>query len=159
MLVPSFTLQNGTMITPFLIPSWIGTYLHKKNNVLLSTLQKIFENRCKGSSARKNTRCRDPISSVITETTKLQAKNSGYQRVDQSRHIVRRYTVTKRHLPLLKVKLFMNLDHVNNSLFQNQIAKEQIKHKEKIIVGFFILQKARILILELSTSCELYFVR
>ena len=38
---------------------------------------------------------------------------------------------------------------MNNSLFEVELAKAQIEHKEPIIVGFFILQYAKLGILEL----------
>ena len=41
------------------------------------------------------------------------------------------------------------LDHVNNSLYKVALAKAQIEHKEPIIVGFFLLQYAKLRTLEL----------
>ena len=49
----------------------------------------------------------------------------------------------------LKIKLFKKLDHVNNSLYEVELAKAQIEHKEPINVGFFILQYAKQRMLEL----------
>ena len=46
-------------------------------------------------------------------------------------------------------KLFKKLDVVNNSLYELEIAKAQIEHKEPFIVGFFILQYAKPRMLEL----------
>ena len=45
--------------------------------------------------------------------------------------------------------MFKNLDHVNNSLYEVELAKAQIEHKDSIIVGFFILQYAKFRMLEL----------
>ena len=36
-------------------------------------------------------------------------------------------------------KLFKKLDHMNISLYEVELAKAEIEHKEPIIVGFFIL--------------------
>ena len=41
------------------------------------------------------------------------------------------------------------LDHVNNSLYEVELAKGQIEHKEPIRVGFYILQYAKLRMLEL----------
>ena len=49
-------------------------------------------------------------------------------------------------------KLFGKLDHVNNSLYDFELAKAQIEHKEPITVGFFILQYAKQRMLELYYS-------
>ena len=46
-------------------------------------------------------------------------------------------------------KLFRKLDHMNNSLYEFELAKAQIEHKEPIIVGFFVLQYAKLRMLEL----------
>ena len=48
-----------------------------------------------------------------------------------------------------KNKLFRKLDHINNSLFEVELVKALIEHKEPIIVGFFILQYAKLRTLEL----------
>ena len=44
------------------------------------------------------------------------------------------------------------LDHVNNSLYEVELAKAQIEHKEPINVGFFDLQYAKPRMLELSCT-------
>ena len=46
-------------------------------------------------------------------------------------------------------KLFKKLDYVNNSLYQVELAKAEIEHKELINVGFFILFYAELRRLEL----------
>ena len=46
-------------------------------------------------------------------------------------------------------KLFKKLDHVNNSLYEVELPKAQIEHKEPIIVGFSIPQYAKLRMLEL----------
>ena len=45
--------------------------------------------------------------------------------------------------------LFRKLDHMNNSLYEVELAKAQIEHKEPIIVGFFVLKNAKLRMLEL----------
>ena len=45
--------------------------------------------------------------------------------------------------------MFKKLDLVNNSLSEVELTKAQIEHKEPIIVGFFILQYAKLRMLEL----------
>ena len=53
--------------------------------------------------------------------------------------------------------LFKKVDHVNNSLYEVELAKSQIEHKEPIIVGFFILQYANLPMLELYYNFFLRF--
>ena len=57
--------------------------------------------------------------------------------------------MTKKTHAAINSKLFRTLDHVNNSLYEVELAKAQIEFKEPIIVGFFILQYAKMRILEL----------
>ena len=81
---------------------------------------------------------------------KLQANSSsGYQIMDRSRHTVTKYLTDKKHMRPINSKLFKKLDHVNNSLYEVELAKAQIEHKEPIIVEFFILQYAKLRMLEL----------
>ena len=58
--------------------------------------------------------------------------------------------MTIKHIhAAINSKLFKKLDHVNNSLYKVELAKAQIEHREQIIVGFFILQYAKLWMLEL----------
>ena len=56
----------------------------------------------------------------------------------------------------LNIKLFKKLDHVNNSLYEVELAKAQIEHKKPITVGSFILQYAKLRMLELYYN---FFIR
>ena len=81
---------------------------------------------------------------------KLLANSSyGYQIMDRSRHIVTKYLSDEKTHATINSKLFKKLDQVNNSLYEIELAKAQIQHKEPIIVGFFILQYATLRKLEL----------
>ena len=57
--------------------------------------------------------------------------------------------MTKKTHAAINSKLFKKLDHLNNSLFEVELTNGQIEHKEPIIVGFFILQYAKLRKLEL----------
>ena len=84
-------------------------------------------------------------SSVVAETIKLLAKSSyGYQIMDRSRHTVTKYLDDKKSQAAINSKLFEKLAHVNNSLYEVELAKAQIEHKEPIIVGLFNLQNAKL---------------
>ena len=71
---------------------------------------------------------------------KLLAKSSyGYQIIDRSRHSVKKYLSDKKLHAAIKSKLFRILEGMNNPLYDVELAKAQIEHKEPIIVGFFLL--------------------
>ena len=63
----------------------------------------------------------------------------GYQSMDRSRHTVTKYLGDEKTHASINSKLFKKLDHLNNSLYEVELAKAEIEHKEPIIVGFFIL--------------------
>ena len=93
---------------------------------------------------------KNPNSSVVAETMKLLAKSSyRYQVLDRSRHTATKYLSDEKTHAAIKSKLFEKLDHVNNSLYEVELAKAQIEHKEPIIIGLFILQYAKMRVLEL----------
>ena len=83
---------------------------------------------------------------------KLPANSSyGYQIMDRSRQTVTKYLSDKKTHAAFKSKLFKRLDHMNNALYEVELTKTEIEHKEPIIVGFFILilQYAKLRMLEL----------
>ena len=79
----------------------------------------------------------------------LANSSSGYQIMDRSRHTVTKYLSDKKTHAAFNSKLFKRLDRVNNSLYEVELTKAQIEHKEPIIVGFFLLQYAKLRKLEL----------
>ena len=80
---------------------------------------------------------------------KIGSCSYGYQIMDRSRHTVRSYLSDEKTHAAINSKLFKKLDHVNKSLYEVELAKAQIEHKEPIFVGFFILQYAKLRNLEL----------
>ena len=93
---------------------------------------------------------KNPNSSVAAETMKLLANRSyGYQIFDRSWHTVTKYLTDKKTHAAINSKLFKRLDHMNNSLYEVELAKAQIEHKEPIIVVFFFLHYAKLRTLEL----------
>ena len=99
----------------------------------------------------------NPKSSVVAETMKLLANSCyGSQIMDKSRHTVTKYLSDEKAHAAINSKLFKKLDHVNSSLYEVELAKAQVEHKEPIIVGFFILQYAKLRMLELYYN---FFIR
>ena len=81
---------------------------------------------------------------------KLLANSSyGYQIMDRSRHTVTKDLSDEKTHGAINTKLFKRLDHINDQLYEVELAKAEIEHKETIIVGFFILQYAKLGMLEL----------
>ena len=92
----------------------------------------------------------NPNSSVVAETMMFLPKSSyNYQIMDRSRDTVLKYVSDKKAHAAINSKLFRKLDYVNGSLYEVEFAKTQVEHKEPINVGFFILQYAKLRMLEL----------
>ena len=77
---------------------------------------------------------------VVAETMKL--LSWGYQIMDRSRHTVTKYSNDEKTINEPLVKRLKDL-------YEIELLKSTIEHKESIIVGFFILQYAKLRRLEL----------
>ena len=62
--------------------------------------------------------------------------------MDCSQHTVTNYLNVKKLHAASKSKLFKKLNHLTNALYEVELAKAEVEHKEAIVVGFFILQYA-----------------
>ena len=153
MLISSFTLENAILITPLLLFYLICNWglLFGKYTVLLSTLQKkCFNSFVQSAVDSRRQGDENANSSVVAETSKFLANSSyGYQIMERSRQIVTKYLTNEKAHAANNRELFRKLDHVNNSLFEVELAEAQIEHKEPVIVGFFIIQYAKLRMLEL----------
>ena len=114
MLISSYFLENGTLITPLLLFYLeLGLLCKKISRFVEYTSVKCFNNF---------------VQSVTTVTKYLS---------DEKTH------------GAISTKLFKRLDHINDQLYEVELAKAEIEHREPIIVGFFILQYTKPRMLEL----------
>ena len=151
MLICSFRLQNGTLITPLLLfYLQLGLVLHKKHCFVEYTPKKCLNRFVQAAVDARMKGDENPNSSVVAETMKPLANSScGYQIMDRSRHTLTKYFIDEKIHAAIDSKMFKKLDLVNNSLYEVELAKTQIEHKEPIIVGLIILQYAKLRMLEL----------
>ena len=151
MLTSSFRLQNGTLITPpVMVYLQLGLVWTEVLRFGEYTPKSCFNSFVQSAVDARRQSDEKPNSTVVAETMKLLANSSyGYQIMDGSRHTVTKYLSDEKIHAAVNSKLFKKPDHVNNSLYGVELAKAQIEHKEPIIVGFFILQYAKLRMLEL----------
>ena len=64
--------------------------------------------------------------------------------MDRSRHIVTKYLNDEKTHSAITIKLFKRLNFINDQLYEVELVKSEIEHREPIIVGFFILQYAKL---------------
>ena len=141
MLIPSFTLQNGTLIIPLLLfYLQLGLVVTKINRFVEYTPKKCLNTFLQSAVDARKQGDENLNSRVVTETMKFLANSCyGYQIMNRSRHTVMKYLADEKTHAAIKSKMFKKLNHVNNSLYEVELAKAQIEHKEPTIVGFFIL--------------------
>ena len=151
MLISSFNLTNGTIITPLLLFYLkLGVVCKKIHRFVQYTPRKCFNNFVQSAVDARRQGDENPNSSVVAETMKLLANSSyGYQIMDRSRHTVTKYVNDEETHAAVNSNLFNKVNPVNNALYEVELAKAQIEHKEQIFVGFLILQYAKLRMMEL----------
>ena len=73
----------------------------------------------------------------------------GYQIIYRSHHTVTKKLSDEKTHGSIDTKFFKGLDHINDQMYEVELAKAEIEHREPIIVGFFILQYDKLRMLEL----------
>ena len=154
MLISSFHLNNGTIIAPLLL-----SYLHlglectKIYQFVQYTPKKCFNSFVQSAVNARRQVDENPNSSVVAETLKLLANSSyEYQIMDRSRHTVTKCLNDEKTHSAINNKLFKRLNFITDQLYEAELVKSEIEHREPIIVGFFILQYAKLRMLELFCS-------
>ena len=151
MLISSFILTNGTIITPLLLFYLkLGLVCKKIHRCVQYTPRKCFDNFVQSAVDARRQRDENPNSSVVAETMKLLANSSyRYQIKDRSRHTVTKYLTDEKTHSAINSKMFRRLNRITDQLYEVELVKSEIEHRQPIIVGFFILQNAKLRMLEL----------
>ena len=151
MLISSFILTNGTILTPLLLFYLkLGLFCKKFHRFVQYTPKTCFNSFVQSAVDARRQGNENPNSSVVAETMKLLANSSyGYQIMDRSRHTVTKYLNDEKTHSAINSKTFKRLNHITDQLYEVELVKSEIEHRESIIVGFFILQYAKLRMLEL----------
>ena len=92
----------------------------------------------------------NPLSGVVAETMKLSGNSSyEYQIMDRSRHTITKYLNNEKTHKAFSEPLFKSLNTGAKNFYEVELLKSTIEDREPIIVGFFILQYAKLRMLEL----------
>ena len=151
MLISSYFPENGTLITPLLLLYLdLGLVCKKIYRFVEYIPVKCFNNFVQPAVNARREGDENPNSSVVAEKIKLLANSSyGYQVMDRSHHTVKKTLNDEKTHGAINTKFFKRLDHIKYQLCEEIMAKAEIEHREPIIVGFFILQYAKLRMLEL----------
>ena len=161
MLISSFKLENGTVITPlFNFYMELGLQLIKIYSFVQYSPRKCFNKFVQSVVDARREGDKNPLSGVVAETMKLLGNSSfGYQITDRSRHTITKYLNDEKTHKAINEPLFKRLSTVEKDLNEVELLKSTIEHREPIIAGFFILQYAKLRMLELhynifDTFCD-----
>ena len=92
----------------------------------------------------------NPKSIVVAETLKLLANNSySSQTIDWSPHRLTKFLRGGKTHEAIKTKKFKPLGFINDQMFEVELFKSEIEHKKPIKIGSFILQYAKLRMLDL----------
>ena len=151
MLISSFKLENGTIITPlFNFYLSIGLQCTKIGRFIENTPKKSFKNFVMSVVDARREGDENPHSGFFAETMKLLGNSSyGYQIMDKSRHTITKYLGDEKTHKAINEKFFKRMNVVKKYLFEVELLKSTNEHRETIFVGFFILQNAKLRMLEL----------
>ena len=69
--------------------------------------------------------------------------------MDPSCHTVTKFLSDEKTHGAINTNVFKRLDHINDHLYEVELAKAKIEHRKPTFVGFFILQYAKLRMLEL----------
>ena len=146
MLISSFHLKNGTIIIPLLLFYLnLGLECTKIHRFVQYTPKKFFSSFVQSAVNARRQGDENPNSSVVAETMKFLPNNSyGYQIMERSRHTVTKCLNDEKTHSAINNKLFKRLNFVTDQLYEVELVKSEIEHREPIIVGFFILQYAKL---------------
>ena len=125
MLISSFILTNGTIITPLLLFYLkLGLVCIKDHRFVQYTPRNCFENFVKSTVDARRQRDENPKSSNAAETMKLLANSCyGCQIKDRSRHTVTKYLTDEKTHSAFKSEMFKQLNHIIDQLFEVELVK------------------------------------
>ena len=129
MLISSFNLENGTIITPlqnFYIS--LGLKCTRIYRIVQYTPRKCFNTFVQSVVDARRGGYENPDSSVVAETMKLLGNSSyGYQIMDRSKHTETKYLNDEKTQKAINGKMFKRLKNVSKELYEVELAKSKIE--------------------------------
>ena len=147
-LTKRYTDQSSAFLF-FSIVKWVSLE-EKQNRFIEPTLRTWFNSFVQSvvySCRQKDKSC---SSSVVADTRMLLAESYyGSQIMDCGRHTTTKCLSDQKTHVVDISQMFKKLNHGNNEFYDDGLAKTETEHKEPIVITFFILQYAKLRILEL----------
>ena len=151
MLISRFHLRNGRIVIPlFIYYLHLGLECTKIHQFVQFTPKNRFSSFVQSAVNVRRQGDENPNSNAVAETMTLLANSSyGYQIMDRSRHTVTKYLNIKKIHSSTNNKLFSRFNFITDQLYEVELVNSEIEHPEPIIVELFILQYAKLTMLEL----------
>ena len=128
----------------------LGLQCTKIYSFVQYTPRKCFNNFVKSVVDARRQGDENPLSGVVAETMKFLDNSSyGKQIMDRSRQTITKYLDDEKTHKMINEPLFKRFITVEKDLYEVELLKSTIEQREPIIVGFFILQYAKMRMLEL----------
>ena len=145
----NFKLQKTKLSAYYssaVILSIVWTILYKNKSLCWVHSEKVFQQVCTINCRCATTKWREPkFQCRRRDKKKLLANSSyGYQILHHSRHTVATYLNDEKMHCAINRKFVKTLDHVENQLYEVELAKAEVEHKLPNIVRFFILPVAKL---------------
>ena len=145
MLTSNLKLENGTVITPlFSFYMELGLQCTKVYPLVQYSPRKCFNNFVQSVVDARRERDEIHLSGVVAETMKRLGNSSyEYQIMDRSNHTITKNLNYEKTHKATNEPLFKRLNAAEKDLYEVELLKSTIEHREAIIVGFFILQSMK----------------
>ena len=110
MLISSFKLRNGTLITPrFNFNLYLGLQCTKNHRIVQYTPRKVFNSFVRSVVDARRAGDENLLSGVVAETMKILGNSSyGYQILDRSKHTMTKYLGDKKTHKAINNRFFKN---------------------------------------------------
>ena len=154
MLISSFNLTNGSIITPLLLFCLqLGLVCKKIHRFDQYTPRKCLDTFVQSAVDARRQGDENPDSSVVAETMKLLANSSyGYQIMDCSRHTVTKYLTDEKNHIANNSKMFKRLNHITEQLSatRNMIRESRVSSKKNLDVQKCCVSVAKDIVVMIS---------
>ena len=142
MVQPLFLSSITTWNLVYSVEKLTALYNISSKNASNKFFQPVVDARREGDE--------NPLSCVVLETLKLLVISLySYQVMNRSRHTITKCLNHEKLHKAIHEPLFKQLKTVQKDLYEIELLKSTIEQKEPIIVGVFILQFAKLSMLEL----------
>ena len=134
-------------------------FVEKNHSFVECASKKCFNSFKQSTVDARGQKYENAIPNVVAETMNLLTNSSNsYQNMDRSRCTMTKYLNDKKSNAAINSKLFKELNHVNNALYDVEISEADIESKGTIIVGFSSFNTGNSECWNFNTIIPLHFV-